>query len=39
MWFNFVIDKDSLDVEACSYERNMGNEVKYVFVGECFCEE
>ena len=34
-----VINKDSLDVEKYSYERNMGDEVEYDFVGECCCEE
>lgn len=34
-----VIDKDSLDVDTYSYERNMGAEVEYAFAGECSCEE
>ncbi len=34
-----VIDKDSLDINVYSYERNMGDEVEYNFVGECCCEE
>ena len=29
-----IIDKDSLDVDTYSYERNMGGEVEYNFVGE-----
>jgi hypothetical protein len=35
----YVIDKDSLDVNTYSYERNMGVEVEYNFVGEYCCEE
>ena len=27
-----VIDKDSLDVDTYSYERNMGDEVEYDFI-------
>lgn len=33
-----VIDKDSLDVDTYSYERNMGDETEYNFIGECSCE-
>lgn len=35
----YVIDKDSLDVNAYYYERNMGVEVEYNFVGEYCCQE
>lgn len=35
----YKIDKDSLDVSTYSYERNMGDEVEYNFVGEHRCEE
>lgn len=35
----YIIDKDSLDVDTYSYERNMGDEVEYIFVGEYCCEE
>lgn len=34
-----MIDKDSLDVDTYSCERNMGDEVEYGFVGECCCEK
>ena len=34
-----IVDKDSLDVDTYSYERNMGDEVEYDFVGECCCDE
>ncbi|TFZ40197.1 restriction endonuclease [Soehngenia longivitae] len=34
-----IIDKDSLDVDTYSYERNMGFEVEYVFAGEYSCEK
>lgn len=34
-----VIDKDSLDVNTYSYERNMGDEIEYDFVGECDCDQ
>ncbi len=33
-----IIDKDSLDINTYSYERNMGDEIEYNFVGECSCE-
>lgn len=33
-----VIDKDSLDVNTYSYERQMGAEVEYDFDGECQCD-
>lgn len=33
-----VIDKDSLEVDTYSYERNMGAEIEYNFTGECCCE-
>lgn len=35
----YVISKDSLCVEMYSYERNMGEEVEYNFVGEYCCDE
>lgn len=34
-----IIDKDSLDVNTYSYERNMGDEVEYNFVGETDCDQ
>lgn len=34
-----IIDKNSLDVNTYSYERNMGAEIEYDFVGECCCEK
>ena len=34
-----VIDRYTLDICTHSYERNMGDEVEYVFSGECNCEE
>lgn len=34
-----VIDKDSLDVNTYSYERNMGDETEYNFAGECDCDQ
>lgn len=34
-----VIDKDSLDVNTYAYERNMGDEIEYDFVGECDCDQ
>ncbi len=33
-----VLHKDSLEVETSSYERNMGDEVEYIFGGEFLCE-
>lgn len=33
-----LINKDSLDMDSYSYERNMGEEVEYVFSGECRCD-
>lgn len=33
-----LIEKDSLDMDSYSYERNMGEEIEYVFSGECQCE-
>lgn len=34
-----IIDKDSLEMNTYSYERNMGDEVEYIFAGDCNCEE
>ena len=34
-----IIDKDFLDVDTYSYERNMGAEVEYDFIGECNCDQ
>ena len=34
-----IIDKDSLDVDTYAYERNMGAEVEYDFIGECNCDQ
>ena len=34
-----IIDKDSLDIDTYSYERNMGDEVEYNFVGETDCDK
>lgn len=33
-----VIDKDSLEVNTCSYERQMGSEIEYNFDGESQCD-
>lgn len=33
------VDKNSLDVDTYSYERSMGEEIEYDFVGECTCGE
>lgn len=32
------VDKDSLDVNTYSYERQMGEEIEYDFFGECICD-
>jgi len=34
-----VIDKDTLDVDVFSYERNMGEEIEYDFIGETKCDK
>lgn len=34
-----VIDKDSLDLNVLSYERQMGDEIEYDFNGECLCDK
>lgn len=34
-----VIDKDSLELNVSSYERNMGDEIEYHFEGECGCDK
>lgn len=33
-----IIDRDSLDINTYSYERKMGAEIEYNFIGDCYCE-